>query len=280
MRVLGAAAVALLVAFGCGKESERPPPVTCVGKCGISPGNGTGVSPEGGSGSMGEGGSSNDDDPVELTGNVLLLNDELNFGTGTLFTDQVDLRTEDASGRSATGLWNGADPFSIANVKQTSLLWVLATPQISQASDALPAVEPVRTDDPDATGRVDVTLALVRASTIEQIFDLASVPLIPDSSKGQIILLLKDRSSGAGEPPPIAGVTVTAPSAEGVLYGASGAFSDVATETDASGVVILANVASAAWPGALINVDFTGARTSGARVPAVSGAVSLITLTP
>jgi hypothetical protein len=280
MRVLGAAAVALLVTFACGKESERPAPVTCVGKCGITPGNGTGVSPEGGSGSVGEGGSANSDDPVELTGNVLLLNDDLNFTAGTLFTDQVELRTEDASGRDVKGLWNGSDPFSIAKVKQTSLLWVLATPQTGLASDALPAVEPVSTDDPDAMGRVNVTLALVRASTLEQILDLASVPLTLDSSKAQIILLLKQRVSGAGDPPPIAGVTVTAPGTEGVLYGASGGFSDVATETDASGVVILANVGSAGWPGALVSANFSGARTSGARVPAVTGAVSLVTLTP
>jgi hypothetical protein len=279
MRALGAALTAVFVAFGCAKEPERPRPVTCVGKCGFTPGLGGTVSPDGGAGPDGEGGSGNENEPVELTGNVLILNDELNFSSGALYTDRVALRTEDASGRNVTGTWNGSDPFSIVNVKRSSVLWVLATPENGVFGDALPALEPVRTNQP-SLGQVDVTLALVRASSIEQILDLASVPLTPDSSKAQIILLLKQHTSGSGEPPAAADVTVTTPSAEGVLYGASGGFSDVSTATDATGVVVLANVASAAWPGALVNVEFTGARTSGARVPAVTGAVTLATLTP
>jgi hypothetical protein len=279
MRALGAALTAMFVAFGCAKEQERPRPVTCVGKCGFTPGLGS-VSPEGGAGPDGQGGSGNEDDPVELTGNVLILNDELHFSSGALYTDRVALRTEDASGRNVTGAWNGSDPFSIANVKRSSVLWVLATPENGVFGDALPAVEPVRTNQPSSLGQVDVTLALVRASSIEQILDLASVPLTPDSGKAQVILLLKQRTSGPGEPPGAADVTVTAPSAEGVLYGASGGFSDVSTATDATGVAVLANVPGAAWPGALVNVEFTGARSSGARVPAVTGAVTLATLTP
>jgi hypothetical protein len=280
MRALGAALISLLVAFSCAKDSERPPPTTCVGKCGFTPGLGSGASPEGGSGNLGEGGgSSNSDDPIELTGNVLLLNDDQTFRDGEAFTGQVDLRTEDASGRSVTALWNGSDPFSFPKVRQTSLLWVLATPQNSVADDALPVLEPVRTDDPNSSGRVDVTLALVRASTIDQIFDLSTVPLTADGNKAQVILLLKQRSSAA-DPPPAAAVTVSASSAENVLYGASGGFSDVATVTDNTGVVVLANVPGAAWPGALVSVSFSGAQTSGATVPVVNGAVTVAALTP
>jgi len=75
-------------------------------------------------------------------------------------------------------------------------------------------------------------------------------------------------------------VSVTATTAEDVLYGASGGFSDVATETDDTGVVVLANVPAAAWPGALVNLSFSGARSSGSKVPAVSGAVTVATISP
>jgi hypothetical protein len=137
----------------------------------------------------------------------------------------------------------------------------------------------VRTDHPGSNGQVAATLALVRATTIEHIFDLSSVPVTLDSSKAQIILLLKQRSSAA-DPPPVADITVTAASAENILYGASGGFSDVATVTDNTGVVVLANVPGAAWPGALVSVSFSGAHTSGATVPVVNGAVTVAALTP
>lgn len=272
--------VAATLALGCAEQKERPAPDVCVGRCGFSPGIGSGPSPEGGAGPTGEGGASNGESGVVLTGNVLLLNDEVSFGSGPPFATEVELKTEDAKGRDVVGTWNGSDPFSIQDVARAEVLWLLATPKNAAADDALPALEPVRTEDPDATGQVNVTLALVRASTIEHIFDLSTVPLTADDQKAQIIVLLKDTSASATAPPPLSGVTVKAAGAENVLYGASGGFSDVATTTDATGVAVLANVPGGEWPGALVSVTFSGARSSGARLPAVNGAVTLVTLMP
>ncbi|HTQ02631.1 MAG TPA: hypothetical protein VMI54_02200 [Polyangiaceae bacterium] len=268
--------------LGCASEKERPPPPTCLGDCGLSPGIGTGVSMPGGSaGAQGEGGAdAGTPQGVVLTGDVLVLNDDLDFMTGTPLTDTANIQTDGADGRPVTGTWDGINPFVLTNVAAARPVWVLATPPNGTADDALPALEPVRTDAPDANDTVTANLALVHATTIDHIFALASVPLTTDATLGQVILLLESKPVGATTPSPLAGVTAQSSSAQGVIYAASGSFSDVATTTDNTGVVVLANVAGAAWPGAVINVLFSGAKTSGAQVRVVSGAVTIATIEP
>jgi hypothetical protein len=273
--------VAWASGFGCVSSSE-PPPSTCVGDCGLPPDIGVGLPPPNGSAGAGDTGDTDagTSQGVVLTGNVLILNDDLNFSTGALFTDAVDIKTDGANGIAVTGTWDGSDPFVIQGVQEAAPVWVSATPESATADDALPALEPVSTDSPDATNRVSVSLGLVHASTIDHIFDLSSVPLTADPTLAQVILLLVSQASGAGTPPPLPGITVTAPSAQNVLYGASGSFSDIATATDATGVVVLANLPATAWPGALVSLEFSGARTSGTQVRAVTGAVTLATIAP
>jgi hypothetical protein len=278
MRAAGAVLVAAL-ALGCHSSEENPPPPTCVGDCGLPPGLGSELPPSGSGGGENEGGSGPGTSGVELTGNVLQLNDDVNFVSGTLFTGQADLKTEGANGKNVTGLWDGSDPFFLEGVRVATPVWVLATPQNPMLDDALAGMEPVRTDAADSQGRVSANLALVRSTTIDQIFNLATVPLANDPTKAQIILRLVGKASGNAEPPPLAGVKVTAP-AEDILYGASGSFSDVVTETDVTGVVILANVPGAVYPGALVSVEFSGTANSGAQVRAVTGAVTLATIAP
>ena len=277
MRGACAMLVAALV-LSCQSSSERPPPPTCVGDCGLDPGLGAGMSP-GGGGAEGEGGSDGGTSKgVLLTGRVLVLNDDVNFVSGAPYTGVTDLKTKGVDGRTVTAQWNGSEPFSLVGVLRTAPLWVLATPQNLRADDVLPVLEPVRTDKPDAQGTVTADLALVHATSIDRLFELASVPLTNDSSKAQIILRLVDKTSTATDPPPLPGIGVSAPTAEATLYGASGGFSSVATATDVTGVVVLANVGGAAYPGALVHVEFSGARTAGTDVPAVTGAVTLTTI--
>lgn len=265
------------VALGCANEKERPP--TLCPDCGLSPGLGAGQQMPGGGGADGEGGSDGGTSKgIELTGNVLVLNDDINFATGNLLTDDANVQTDGADGRPVKGTWDGVNPFVLENVKQARPAWVLITPPNGVADDALPALEPVRTDKPDANGRVQADLALVHATTIDHVFDLASVPLTTDMTKGQVILLFQTQPSGASTPSPLSGLSVQSTSAESVIYGASGSFSDVATATDNTGVVVLANVAGAAWPGAVINLVYGGVKTGGSQVRAVSGAVTIATL--
>jgi hypothetical protein len=266
------------VVLSCQSSSERPPPPTCVGDCGLDPGLGSGMSPSGGGGAEGEGGSDGGTSKgVVLTGNLLVLSDDVNFVSGSQYAGITDLKTEGADGRTVTAQSSGPYPFTFTGVRVATPVWVLATPENQTADDVLPALEPVRTDMPDSQGTVSANLALVHGTTIDHVFDLATVPLTNDTSKAQIILRLVDKTSTAADPPPLAGVSVRA-TAEDTLYGASASFSDVATATDATGVVVLANVGGAAYPGALVSVEFSGARTGGSQVRAVTGAVTLTTI--
>jgi hypothetical protein len=232
----------------------------------------------GGGGAEGEGGSDGGTSKgILLTGSVLVLNDDVNFEKGPTYTGVTDLKTEAADGRTVTAQWQGSDPFALVGVRQAAPVWVLATPQNLVADDVLAALEPVRTDMPNAQGTVTANLALVHATTLDGMFDLANVPLTRDSTKAQLILRLVDKTSTAADPPPLAGIGVSA-TAEATLYGASGGFSSVATATDLTGVAVLANVGAAAYPGALVRVEFNGARTGGADVRAVTGAVTLTTI--
>jgi hypothetical protein len=162
-------------------------------------------------------------------------------------------------------------------VRPAAPVWVLATPQNLVADDVLAVLEPVRTDEPDSQGTVPADLALGHATTLDLIYDLSSVALARDSTKAQLILRLVDKTSTAADPPPLAGIRVSV-TAEATLYGASGGFSSIVTETDPTGVVVLANVGGGEYPGALVHLEFSGARAGGANVRAVTGAVTLTTI--
>lgn len=279
MRAAGAGLL-VLFALGCAGEKERPSPPTCVGEhCGSSKIIGAGMNGSGGTEGVG-GADAGTAQSVVLTGNVLVLNDDFDFATGTYLNDTVNLETDGSNGLPATGIWDGINPFVIANTPAAAPVWVYANPPNAVADDALPGVEPVNTETPDANGQVNADIALVHASAIEQIFDLASVPLTMDTTRAQIILLLETEAGAGATPVPLAGENAQSASATNVIYAASNSFSDVATVTDNTGVVVLANVTAAAWPGAVIDVQFSGARTSGAQIRAVSGAVTLATISP
>jgi hypothetical protein len=267
------------VGLGCAGEKERPPPPTCVGDCGLAPGLGVGQQMPGGAGANGEGGAdSGTSQGIELTGNVLVLNDDINFATGDLFADTANIQAEGADGKVVKATWDGINPFALEKVRQARPAWVLITPPSGVADDALPALEPVRTDKPDVSDRVEANLALVHATTIEHVFGLAAVAPTTDTTKGQVILLFQTQPSGATMPSPLSGLTVQSASAENVIYAASGSYSAGSTTTDNTGVVVLANVAAATWPGAVIDLVYSGAKTGGSEVRVVSGAVTIATL--
>jgi hypothetical protein len=261
----------------CNEPTERDP-LICVGKnCGFPREEGGGL-PEGGRGGGGdgnEGGEAGESGGVTLTGSVLLLND-LDFRNGGPFTDSAEIRIQKSGGGAVTGAWNGSDPFRIENVLEGRAVWALGTPTLALNNDALPTLEPVRTDDPNAEGVVEADpFALVRASTMENIYDLLTVPITPDPARAQVVLRIVN-GSGAG----ISGVRVTAESAEVTIYATSGAFSDDETQTDVTGLVVLANAPASAWPGSLLSVSFAGAETGAAELRVIAGAVTVVSVRP
>lgn len=280
-RSLAGAALAMLVGGGAVVSAcEQPPerdPVVCVGRCGFPGEEGGGV-PQGGRGGDGdgnEGGEAGESDGVTLTSQLLLLND-LDFRNGGPFTEPAEIRVEKAGGGSVTGTWNGSDPFRLARVLEGRAVWALGTPSAALNTDALATLEPVRTDDPNAEGVVEADpFALVRASTMQNIYDLLTLPITLEPAHAQIVLRVVN-GSGAGIP----GVRVTAPSAAVVIYAASGAFSDAETQTDATGLVVLANLPGSAWPGSLVSVSFAGAETGATELRVIADAVTLVSVRP
>jgi hypothetical protein len=269
-----------LLTAGCQNQGERPVPPTCVGNCGrpASISIGAPTSPGGGgeSGDEPAQGGASSSKTVTLEGNVQLLIDNGRFDTGELFTDTAAIKSTRADGRTATNGWNGINHFSIEDLPADATSWLLVTPELAGA-DAAVTLEPVLTQHPNAQGVVNADLGVVRESNIDAVFDLLSVPLQRDVRAAQVVLLLKARGAGSGLTP-LSGVTVKSANAVGVSYATSGGYSDVATETDSTGAAILLNCPAGSWPGGLVNVELSGAKTGGAQVRAVGGAISLVTI--
>lgn len=267
---------------GCSDDEERarPDTSTCTRNC-YTPPVGW-MMPSGGDGGTGGGGGTaglgGREEGVTLTGLVGLLSDD-DFELADPFGESVELRAPAANGVSVTGLWNGnvSEPFVLEDVKSEPLLWVHGEPQTS-GNDALPTLEPMATDMPDEDGVVnsDVPFVLVRASVIDQIFSVLASPIERDQSQGQVVLQVV----GGTPPTGLAGVTVSAPAAGLVIYAINSSFSEIPTETDSSGLVVLANVPSSAWPGTLVDVAFTGAAVSATELRVVNRSVTLVTVEP
>lgn len=259
----------LALAPGCSEPTERTP-ATCQG-CGIVTGGGIGV-PTGTGGGAGTGnaqaGMAGARAGVTLTGNVLLLNDFSLQSGPLLIDDPVTLKAQAKGGGSVTGTWDGLAPYELVNVLSDPLVWVSLTPT-NVVTQALPTLSPVDTTQPTANGRVMVDLAVIDRTLVDTILDILTVPVLRDESKAILIL---EVTRGDGTPLP--GVTVTAPTAETIVYGAAGTFTDDETQTDNSGLVLLVNVPASAWPGTLVGVTFSGALEGGADVRALTGTVT------
>jgi hypothetical protein len=258
----------LTLASGCSEPTERTP-ATCQG-CGIVTGGGIGVPGSGGGAGTGSGnaGTAGTGTGVTLTGNVMLL-DDFSLQSGSLLIDDpVTLRAQAEGGGDVTGTWDGLEPFELENVLSDPLVWVSLTPR-NPVTQALPTLGPVNTSKPDASGLVTVDLAVVDRTVVDTILDILTVPVLRDESKA-ILILEVTRPDGT----PLPGVTVTATAAETIVYGAAGTFTDDATRTDNSGLVLLVNVPATEWPGTLVGVTFTGALQGGADVRAITGAVT------
>ncbi len=266
------------LAVSCTSDGERPAPIVCSGDCGSPGGVRTGFPSDPSDGGAGPGGGGSDSgETVGLTGDVLLLLDNGRFDSGAPLSDTAEVKTTAADGGTVTDDWNGVDPFELAKLEADTSVWLLVTPRAG--SEAAVTFEPVVTVDPDPQGRINANLAVVREDTIDEIFSVLSAPLQRDAGAAQVVLRLVQRGGGSGVVP-IPGVVVQASGAEAVVYGVNGGYSDVSTETDGTGVVVLLNVPAAAWPGAIVNLHFSGAKTGGAKVLAVNDAVSLVTLAP
>jgi hypothetical protein len=202
---------------------------------------------------------------VRLEGEVRILND-INALAASAFTDSAAILAEGET-TAVLGQWNGTDPFSISEVKGAAAVWTQVTPT---GGDALLTLAPIDTTQPNSAGVVPTVLTVVRASELEAAYGVLSTPLAPDSSKAQAILVVLVGGR------PASGIRVLAPGAEAVVYAQNGTFSDDATSTDTSGLVLVANIPSVPWPGATVSFTLTdGTTTSRWDVKVVTKGVTL-----
>jgi len=244
-----------VITLGCSDDDERPPVVPCSGiQCHGPPILGSGAND--GSGDGGEAGQ----------GNVLPVFSVTRFAgddflATTPYPEPAAVLADGEGGTTLEAEWNGVDPFALEGLSEAP--FVLVDPDGGQ--DAVPTVLV-----PPLRGMVE--LPLVRATVLESILALSSQPLDVASDRAHLVITLIN----LGNQLPVAGATLTAQSAETVLYAAAGSWSDVVSETDSSGLSLLASVDAAPWPGKLISVAVSGAASAAIPLRAVSGAVTVL----
>lgn len=248
-RANGSIAAALLFAgvgmVGCSAESDRPPsrPSCTADECGVPPGSGISAS-GGGTGSGGQGGSSGDE-LVTLTGSILQHTED-QFLQPSSFTGPGLLEAFGPNGSLREGTFVDGT-FTLPDVRASQSLWVLARP----ASEALhfPTWTFV-----NASSDVQVSVPVVLRSVIEEIMNAITVPAVPLQGTAQVVLRVLDANRA-----PLEGVTVAAPAAQLVIYGALGTWSETEVGTDPTGLVVLGNVSASAVPGNELEITLGGA---------------------
>jgi hypothetical protein len=252
-----------------------PDPAVCEGDCGSGAlvGSGFGNGGSGGSGGSSGNGSSS---PVELSGTVLRLNDlgfnAAGFSQAEPYRDPAKVTLEGASSTTVSVDYNGFDPFLLSGVRRGPEVWALVEPNDASA-DAMPTLQPVFTADAPSSAALELDLAVLRATTLDAAYSVLTNPVVREPSRAHAVLLFLDANE------PIAGVTVSAPNAERVIYAADGTYTDDEIETDETGLVLLSNVPAGSWPGGALQVTVSGAAVGSFATRVVADAVTVAVFT-
>lgn len=256
----------LLAATACTvrTDDDRPPPFECPRTnpdCRPStPPPSVGRDPGGGEG--GTAGASSEEG-VEIRGTVTEFSDT-GFSVTRPFGERAVVEATGVESTTVSAIFNGSDPFHLSDVRLTSPIWVSVRPE-SGASRLLRTLHPV------SAGEDDVTLGLVPRATLTLIYSLLTVPVELDREAGHAVLFLVG-STGAGA----SGVHVAAPEAKVVAYARDGTFTDQDVGTGVSGLVVLGNVRTRAYPGSEVRVTFSNGATGHADIRVASDSVSLV----
>ncbi|MEO8178686.1 MAG: hypothetical protein ABI895_07625 [Deltaproteobacteria bacterium] len=279
---LGASALCAYLA--CQEEETRP---GVAGDCGdecvggpspiLNPGVGTpatggsaGASGSGGGtgGSAGTAGSSSME--ATLSGSIQALSADLTSDPNVNGTLTVQALGVDLDQVSVDSEPNGA--FRLVGVSATRPLWVGVGPfnaaQSSAFVDTLQAV--------DAPLDLPVGLLALRRSALDEIvasFQVNATGI--DSTRGHVILrFIDDQRQG------VSGVTLVTPDplTTSVAYDLGDTYSDQRSETDLRGAMVLLNLPSMAYPGAISTLGVrVGSVPRAVNARIATGAVTLVT---
>jgi hypothetical protein len=254
------AAGLFFAALGCSEDhDDRPPVRTCTG-CGV-PGRG---GPQGSGGTSSDGGLGEGGAGEPLTFTVARYEGD-DFEITAPYAGKATLRGERSDGGSVRGTWTGSGSVTLERLAEEA--FVLVTPS-DETDDAWPTMFRL----PERVEVEPVTLPLVRRTVIDQSFSLPPLPLEPVEGRAQVVFQISDAETRK----PLAGATVSASGAEAVLYADGGTFSDAVTETDPTGLVLIANVPAAGWPGQLSTLTVSGAALGSVPYRAVADAISVV----
>ncbi len=191
--------------------------------------------------------------------------DTVTFDQTSPFEEPANILVEAAGGETLQASWPGAGTVELEGVARLGFLLV------SPADTTMDAVPTLLQLPPDA-GSSLLALPLVRASLVQGIISVSQLPLEVIPGRGQLVVRVVDAEFHS----PVAGVQITEPSAEVVLYSANGVYTNSVSETDSSGLAALINVGADAWPGRLSSVTLSGTVLGSAPVRTVSDGVAVI----
>lgn len=273
---LGGVSAAALAA--CREDPEHPPYAApcppgerCVDPPAGGPGPGRGGSGAVGGGAAGEpaeagaGGAPSTSTPTELFGTVRELVDD-RFRSSIAFASRATVEVEGEHGGLVRATYDGASTFRLEGFRAEDPLWVGVSPEPNRG--VLSTLHPILLDSIDSE---PLELGVVRGDTLFSIFALSLDPEGPLPDHAQVVLLF---TNGAGQGR--SGVRVTLPEADFVSYQRGSAWSSAETETDATGLVLLANVAAPRFPGSTESIQLGGSASGYIRVRVAADAVSLV----
>jgi hypothetical protein len=241
------AAVVALSAVGCQGDPEHPPVLNLCGGdaqvgCG-SPAPRSGAAPTdagtqpGGDAGQVRGGAS----AATLTGRVLVFADD-QFSSASPFFGTVDVSANAAGGgRVRTGFDGASDAatgFTLENVAVSPTNFLAAEPV--GLTDVLTTIQPVATD---SVTQIDVTM--VPASSLDFINSVISNPTLRAQDRGQALIFVRDRATGA----PLSGVRISNTNSEFIANLMDGTWSDFDEPTGPAGLALAGNIQAAPLPG-------------------------------
>jgi hypothetical protein len=168
-----------------------------------------------------------------LAGQVFQAEDA-SFAEGAAFRWPASVEAPSAADRVIEIAVPAGQSFRARGVLAAESLWVKVTPD---ATAFLPTIQRVNSLD-----AAPEKLVVVARALMDSAFSGLASPVLMDPSAAQIIIMFADRSGD-----PIPRLSLAVPGAEAIAYRAGGGFNDVTRETDASGLVLAANVPAGVW---------------------------------
>lgn len=261
-------AVFALLASACGQSSDRPDNIH------VSNGGSGGTVGGGGGGSPNVGGAPCEPKPGQgstMTGNMITYNAFLSELLP--FNGDAEIRAQGATCSWVTDIWHSSDPpegdagvplFHLEGLKKQDTAWFHLYPQPNQGVYPTLIAANATSDHEILDG-----FGLLRMDSVDEVYTATGTPR--DPKKGTMIVQLITPQTKE----PVSGGEVDLGTAAAPAYPGLGGW-QLGGQTDVSGVAVMLNATSKAFPGQswTVNVTLSGVKQS-FKCPAEDGAVTI-----